>query len=107
MAGLGNIYVDETLFRAGIHPEKKTSTLTKKQVTELISHAIDVLDHAVTLGGSTIRSYYATIGVDGKFQNELRVHTKKGEPCPACQTEIIKIKVGGRGTYVCQKCQKK
>jgi len=107
MAGLGNIYVDETLFRAQLHPQKNTSTLTKKQVESLVKHAIDVLNHAIELGGSTIRSYYATIGVDGKFQNELKVHTKKDEPCPVCQTQIIKIKVGGRGTYVCPRCQKK
>lgn len=107
MAGLGNIYVDETLFRAQLYPTKKTSTLTKKQVSDIVVHARDVLDHAVKLGGSTIRSYYATVGVDGKFQNELKVHTKKDEPCPVCQTQIIKIKVGGRGTYVCPRCQKK
>jgi formamidopyrimidine-DNA glycosylase len=107
MAGLGNIYVDETLFRACIHPMKKTSSLTKKNVQDIVIHARDVLNHAVMLGGSTIRSYYATIGVDGKFQNELKVHTKKDQPCPVCQTNIIKIKVGGRGTYVCPKCQKK
>lgn len=107
MSGLGNIYVDETLFRAHIHPMKKTSRLTKIQVSQLVTHARDVLDHAIALGGSTIRSYYATVGVDGKFQNELRVHTKKDEPCPTCQTKIIKIKVGGRGTYVCPRCQKR
>ena len=106
ISGLGNIYVDETLYRARIHPEKKCYQLTKKNVEHIIFHAIEVLDHAVQLGGSTIRTYHAIHGVDGKFQNELRVHTKLGEPCQHCQTKIIKIKVGGRGTYVCPTCQK-
>jgi len=106
MAGLGNIYVDETLYRAKIHPLKPCFKLTKVDVKSIIDHAKDVLAHATALGGSTIRSYHATHGVDGKFQNELHVHTKKDVPCHLCQTPIIKIKVGGRGTYVCPTCQK-
>ncbi len=105
VAGLGNIYVDETLFHAGIHPKRLTSSLTKKQVVRMVEHATHVLARAVELGGATIRSYQAITGVHGRFQNELAVHTKKDEPCPICQTPIIKIKVGGRGTYVCPKCQ--
>lgn len=106
IAGLGNIYVDETLFRANIHPLKPCHLITQKEVSALIKHAIDVLDHATALGGSTIRTYHAIHGVDGKFQNELKVHTKKDNPCERCHTPIIKIKVGGRGTYVCPTCQK-
>ncbi len=107
IAGLGNIYVDETLFRAGIHPEKKCYRLTKKDVNHIVYHAINVLSYAIELGGSTIRTYHAMHGVDGKFQNELKVHTKKDMPCEVCHTPIIKIKVGGRGTYVCPTCQRK
>ena len=106
IAGLGNIYVDETLYRAKIHPLKPCDKITQKEVATLVKHATDVLEHATSLGGSTIRSYHAVHGVDGKFQNELKVHTKKDEPCERCQTPIIKIKVGGRGTYVCPTCQK-
>lgn len=107
ISGLGNIYVDETLFRAGIHPIRKASKISLKACETLLKEAKEVLAFAISLGGSTIRSYYATIGISGKFQNELMVHTKVNEPCKRCQTPIIKIKVGGRGTYVCPTCQKK
>jgi len=72
----------------------------------LVDSATKVLNKAVELGGSTIRSYTSSLGVTGRFQNELNVHTKVGQPCPICGTTIKKIKVGGRGTYVCPKCQK-
>jgi formamidopyrimidine-DNA glycosylase len=107
ISGLGNIYVDETLYRAGVHPLKKASKISLKTCEHIINQAREVLDFATSLGGSTIRSYYATIGISGKFQNELLVHTKAGEPCKRCQTKIIKMKVGGRGTYVCPTCQKR
>jgi len=106
IAGLGNIYVDETLFKSGIHPNRKTNQLNQEEVELIIKSAHDVLTKAVELGGTTIRSYTSSLGVTGRFQNELHVHMKKGEPCPICHTPIIKIKVGGRGTYVCPECQK-
>jgi len=106
IAGLGNIYVDETLFRSRIHPTRSCQNVTKKEVIQLLSSAIDVLNHAIQLGGTTIRSYTSTLGVHGRFQNELLVHMKKGEPCPNCHDPIEKMVVGGRGTYVCPKCQK-
>jgi formamidopyrimidine-DNA glycosylase len=107
VAGLGNIYVDETLFLCQIHPEKKANTITKSQAKQILNHASSVLKKATELGGSTIRTYQSTLGIDGRFQNELLVHTKVGMPCPSCHNEIIKIKVGGRGTYVCTICQKR
>ena len=107
MAGLGNIYVDETLFMAKIHPQTKGIYIKKKQVADLIDASYKVVHKAIALGGTTIRTYHSTMGVDGRFQNELNVHTKKDQPCPRCQTKIIKIKVGGRGTYVCPSCQKR
>lgn len=106
ISGLGNIYVDETLFLAKINPERISSKITKKEAENLILSAIDVLEKAIFLGGTTIRSYTSSLGVHGRFQNELNVHTKKGEPCPICGTLIIKLKVAGRGSYVCPKCQK-
>ncbi len=106
IAGLGNIYVDETLFLSRIHPTRKANTITKDEAKKLIKSATKVFEKAILLGGTTIRSYTSSLGVHGRFQNELNVHMKKGEPCPVCQTEIIKMKVGGRGTYVCPKCQK-
>ncbi len=66
-----------------------------------------MLNKAIKLGGTTIRSYTSSMGVTGRFQNELNVHTKEGEPCPICESTIEKIKVNGRGTYYCTECQKK
>ncbi|MGL5296222.1 MAG: DNA-formamidopyrimidine glycosylase [Culicoidibacterales bacterium] len=106
LVGLGNIYVDEVLYRAKIHPEQAANTLSKNQTAVLVEAAIAVLNKAIALGGTTIRTYQSTLGVDGKFQNELQVHTKKGESCPRCGTIIEKIKVGGRGTYLCPNCQR-
>ena len=107
LTGLGNIYVDEVLFLSKLHPETKSSKLTKKDYENIIKNSRFVLNKAIKLGGTTIRSYTSSLGVTGRFQNELFVHTKKGEPCPTCETEILKIKVNGRGTYFCKKCQKK
>lgn len=107
ICGLGNIYVDETLFKSRIHPETKGQKITYKQVQSLLENARSVVNKAILLGGTTIRSYHSTFGIDGRFQNELNVHTKKGMPCPVCNEVIVKIKVGGRGTYYCPHCQKK
>jgi len=105
LAGLGNIYVDETLFLSGLRPEKKASTLRKKDVKMLVQNSKIVLEKAIKLGGSSIRTYTSSLGVTGRFQNELYVHTRQGEPCKVCQTKILKTKVGGRGTYYCPTCQ--
>ncbi len=107
LTGLGNIYVDETLFRSKIHPEVLASNLNKDDVIEILNNAKIVLDKAIQLGGTTIRTYQSSFGVDGRFQNELNVHTMVGKPCPICNTKIEKIKVGGRGTYFCPNCQKR
>lgn len=106
ISGLGNIYVDETLFLSKINPKKPSNKISKKACEEIITSAKSVLEKAVLLGGTTIRSYTSTLGVHGRFQNELNVHTKANEPCPICKTIIIKTKIGGRGTYYCPSCQK-
>lgn len=105
--GLGNIYVDEVLFCARIHPEKRAANLSKAATTRCAECARTVIARAVALGGSSIRSYTSTLGVTGRFQNELNVHTLVHQPCQACLTPIVKIKVGGRGTYFCPTCQTK
>lgn len=105
ITGLGNIYVDETLFLSKIHPEQKGADLSYTQIEDIIRNAKVVLDKAVALGGTTIRTYQSTLGVDGRFQNELKVHTRAGCKCYNCESEIVKIKVGGRGTYFCPTCQ--
>jgi formamidopyrimidine-DNA glycosylase len=105
ISGLGNIYVDETLFRSHVHPTRIAHTITKDEAESLIASATYVLNKATSLGGTTIRSYTSSLGVSGKFQNELMVHMRKGSPCPVCGQAIIKMKVKGRGTYVCEHCQ--
>jgi len=106
VAGLGNIYVDEVLFLSRIFPGTSCNQITIHEYKKIVDNARLVLNHAVELGGTTIRSYTSSLGVTGRFQNELFVHTRQGEPCKICKTTIIKTKVGGRGTYYCPKCQK-
>lgn len=105
IAGLGNIYVDEVLFASKIHPLKKSNTLTKKQVELILKFSKSILLKSIELGGSTINSYASLNKQEGQFQNFLKVHTKKGFACPDCKNIIEKIVVGGRGTYICSKCQ--
>jgi formamidopyrimidine-DNA glycosylase len=105
MTGLGNIYVDEVLFLSNLHPERIASTLNDNDYKNIIKNATSVLNKAIELGGTTIRSYTSSLGVTGRFQNELNVHMRKGEPCPLCSTIIEKKKVNGRGSYYCPKCQ--
>lgn len=106
VAGLGNIYVDEVLFRARIHPTRMGAKLTKNERERLVQAAKEILTLAIELGGSTIRTYKNAQGKEGTFQDKLRVYGQAGLPCPSCQEEIEKIKVSGRGTHFCPKCQK-
>lgn len=106
VTGLGNIYVDEALWEAEIHPEQPADTLTKKEIERLYVAIIDVLGRAVEAGGTTIRSYLNALGEAGKFQVSLHAYGKTGEPCMRCGTPIKKIKVAQRGTHFCPKCQK-
>ena len=105
ITGIGNIYADEILFLSKIYPEKESNKLTDKNLEDIIKYTRDVLEKAIKLGGTTVKSYTSAEGVHGMFQTELLVHTK--EICPICNSKIVKIKVGGRGTYFCPKCQKK
>ncbi|MDH6366444.1 MULTISPECIES: DNA-formamidopyrimidine glycosylase [unclassified Breznakia] len=107
MAGVGNIYADEIAFRSKLHPETKIYHLTKKDFERILENTRIILQGAIKAGGTTIRSYTSSLGVDGKFQLQLKVHMKKGEACPICGNPIDKIVVGGRGTYVCRTCQKR
>ena len=107
VTGLGNIYVDETLFKSHIHPLKRANTLTKSEVELIREKTIETLNEAVQLGGTTIRSYVSTDGDMGMFQQELFVYGQTDEPCKICHEPIEKLKVGGRGTHVCPTCQKK
>jgi len=106
ITGIGNIYDDEILFMSGIHPNRKASEITLKECQLIIDNTKIVLEKAIALGGSTIKSFTSSEGVHGLFQNELLVHGKKGEKCPNCGSTITKIQLGGRGTYFCSHCQK-
>jgi len=107
IVGLGNIYVDEALFRAGIHPEKPAGKLTRKQVEKLHESIVATLQEAVEQGGTSVKSYVNGQGEMGMFQQYLHVYGRKGEPCTICATPIVRFVVGGRGTHICPKCQKK
>ena len=106
ITGIGNIYDDEVLFMSGINPNRKASDVTIDECQKIIDNTIIVLEKAIKLGGTTIKSFTSSEGVHGLFQNELLIHGKVGEKCRNCGSDIIKIKVNGRGTYYCDKCQK-
>ena len=106
IVGIGNIYADEILFLTKINPLKKCNLLNKEECEKIIKYTREVLEKAIKMGGSTIRTYSSVDGVHGLFQNELLVHGKDKDACPECNNKIEKIRVGGRGTYYCPKCQK-
>ena len=105
LVGLGNIYVDEVLFRSGIYPEREASSLTKAEIEKIHEATVTTLREAVERGGSTIRTYINSQGQIGSFQELLNVYGRKGEPCVTCGTVIEKTVVGGRGTHYCPTCQ--
>lgn len=106
VVGLGNIYVDESLFRAGIHPEKIANQITDEEVIKLHKEITATLAEAVDKGGSTIRSYVNTQGQIGLFQLELFVYGRRGEDCKICGIALERTVTGGRGTVFCPECQK-
>ncbi|PAV30408.1 DNA-formamidopyrimidine glycosylase [Virgibacillus profundi] len=106
VTGLGNIYVDETLYKASVHPLKRSSKLTKKEVTAIQEQTIATLSEAVKQGGTTIRSYVNSQGDMGMFQQELFVYGQENKACKKCGNPIVKLKIGGRGTHICNTCQK-
>lgn len=106
ITGIGNIYADEILFMSNINPYKKANQLNDIEINNIINNTITVLNKAITLGGTTIRSYESSEGVHGLFQNSLLVHSKANQTCPVCKTLIIKEFINTRGTYYCPKCQK-
>ncbi|CAG9619597.1 DNA-formamidopyrimidine glycosylase [Sutcliffiella rhizosphaerae] len=105
VVGLGNIYVDEALFRAGIHPERIAKSLMEEELKKLQQEIVLTLQEAVDKGGSTIRSYVNSQGQIGMFQLELFVYGRKGESCKKCGHIIEKSVVAGRGTHTCPICQ--
>lgn len=106
IVGIGNIYADEILFLSKINPLKKTKNLSKLEIERIIKNTKSVLDDAIKAGGTTIRSYTSIDDITGKFQNNLLVHGREKQRCYTCSSNIMKIRVNGRGTYYCPECQK-
>lgn len=106
IAGLGNIYADEVLFAAKINPLKKGCDITLNDCENIKNASREIITKAIEYGGTTIKSYTSSLGVTGRFQMFLKVHKREGEPCLICKSPIVRIKVGGRSTYYCPKCQK-
>jgi len=106
MAGIGNIYADEALFAARIHPERRADALTAEEI-ERLYHAIrQVLAQGIQNRGTTFSDYLDAEGREGSNQEHLRVFRRAGRPCPRCETPIERAVVGGRGTYFCPRCQR-
>ena len=106
VAGIGNIYANESLFAAGIHPTKKAQTLTLKQWDRLVTEIRRVLHYAIECGGSTINDFLDASRQRGYFQINFKVYGREGETCTLCSARIEKQKIGGRASYFCSHCQK-
>lgn len=105
VAGLGNIYADESLFRAGIHPKKRASRLSREKFFRLHGAVQEVLKEAIRQGGSTIRDYISLDGEAGGFQKFHKVYGKQGQPCETCGQKIQRMVIAGRSSFFCSQCQ--
>ena len=106
IAGLGNIYVDEALWQAGIHPETRSSQIGTKKTDSLCWGIINILKKAIALNGTTIINFSYGQNSMGSYKEKLKIFGKTNYPCPACESPIKKIKVAQRGTHFCPKCQR-
>ena len=108
ISGLGNIYVNETLFFSGIQPTKKVKNLSESEIKKIIKFTKKILSKAITLGGSSIKNFSSDNGKKGSFQQYFSVYGKKGDKCSkkSCDSNIIKIVISNRATFYCNKCQK-
>jgi len=106
LRGVGNIYADESLFRAGIRPRRRASTITRDQLARLLAAVKEVLREAIALGGSSISDYVDADGEEGFFQLQHRVYGREGEACLVCKKPIKRIVIAGRSSHYCAKCQK-
>ncbi|MGA9979604.1 MAG: bifunctional DNA-formamidopyrimidine glycosylase/DNA-(apurinic or apyrimidinic site) lyase [Candidatus Sulfotelmatobacter sp.] len=105
LRGVGNIYADESLFRAGIRPRRRASTITRERLQKLFLSVKEVLREAIALGGSSISDYVDADGEEGFFQLQHRVYGREGEPCLVCKTPIKRVVLGGRSSHYCPRCQ--
>lgn len=106
LSGVGNIYADESLFRAGIRPRRRASTLSREDLRRLYLAVQEVLKEAIALGGSSISDYVDADGEEGFFQLQHRVYGREGEPCLVCKTPVKRAVIAGRSSHYCPKCQK-
>lgn len=106
VVGVGNIYANESLFRAAISPERPANQISRKEAEKLCNHIKAVLQRAIETGGSTLRDFVDSAGNSGYFQQEYTVYNRQNQPCPQCHTPIIKTVIGQRGTFYCPHCQK-
>jgi formamidopyrimidine-DNA glycosylase len=107
VAGVGNIYANEALFRAAIHPLREAGALNRRQVTALHEAVVASLRAGLNAGGASIDDFRHPDGVKGAFQNEFLVHGRAGEACDVCGGLLVKFVAAGRGTYACERCQKR
>jgi formamidopyrimidine-DNA glycosylase len=105
VAGVGNIYADEALFIARIHPLRPVGTLKRAQIADLRDAVVTVLEHGIDAKGATIDDFRHPDGASGSFQDRFLVHLREGEPCVRCGRTVVKMRAAGRGTYVCERCQ--
>ncbi len=105
VAGVGNIYADEALFRAGIHPLRPARRLTRGQVAGLRDAVVASLEEGLAAKGASIDDFRDPDGVKGSFQDRFLIHLREGEPCVVCGRAVRKLRAAGRGTYVCERCQ--
>jgi formamidopyrimidine-DNA glycosylase len=106
VAGVGNIYADEALFRAKIHPQRPVGTLKRGQIEELRAAVVRVLEDGIDAKGASIDDFRNPDGAKGSFQDRFLVHLRAGEPCIRCGSTIRKMRAAGRGTYICPNCQR-
>jgi formamidopyrimidine-DNA glycosylase len=106
LSGVGNIYADESLFRAGIRPRRRAASLTQEDLRRLYPSVREVLREAIALGGSSISDYVDSNGEEGFFQLQHRVYGREGDPCLVCKTPIKRIVIAGRSSHYCPKCQR-
>jgi formamidopyrimidine-DNA glycosylase len=106
IAGIGNIYANDALFVAGIHPARPANALTGQEQEKLLVAIEQVLQKGIDVGGASEWSYVDALGQAGKYQDFFQIYHKTGQPCKKCSTTVVSIKMGGRGTFFCPTCQK-
>jgi len=106
LSGIGNIYADESLFRAGVRPRRRAASLTREELKKLYAAIPEVLNEAIAAGGSSVSDYVDAEGDEGFFQLQHRVYGREGEPCLVCKTPVKRLVIGGRSSHYCPRCQK-